>query len=182
MGLELENIGSSNPEPISGITTTMYYALRSNFTKVAEPPAFDAVGGVATKAACVGDHEFAQGKGFNTIKLVVETGKVESATLGERKRRLYQNTFTGQIAGTNEEVLGFMRMVKNEDFIVLVEEVGSGNIRQFGSARLSAEFSTMSAVIEEAVEGNNSLTITITDKQKWPAPVYGGDIVTLPII
>lgn len=182
MGLELENIGASNPEPISGVTTTMYYALRSDLETVAEPPTYTAVGKYTTKSSCVGEHVFKAGKGFATIKIINETGKVESTYLGERKRRLFANAFTAQIAGTDEEVLGFMRMVKNEDFIGLVEEVGSGNFRQFGSQRLSAEFSALSAVIEEALEGNNSCTFTLSDKQKWPAPVYKGDITTLPVV
>lgn len=180
--MQLENIGSSNPEPISGLAVLVYYALRKDFKTVAEPPAFDAVGGFETKAAIATDHEFLEGKGFHTLTMVTETGKIETTPLGERKRKLSTNTLTGQIAGSEKAVLGFMRMVKNEDFIVLVKEVGSKNYRQLGSADLYAEFTNLTHTIEEAVEGNNALAFTIADKQKWPAPVYEGEIITLPII
>lgn len=177
--MELENVGGLNPEPIAGFTTTMYYALRSDFETVAEPPAFDAVGGYATKAKCVGEHVFKTGKFFNTIEIVPDTGKIETTSIGERKRKLSQNAFTAQISGSEDVVLGFMRMVKNADFVVLVQENG-GNMRQFGSQLLKGWFDSLAHTGEEAVEGNNSCTFTVMDKQKWPAPIYTGDIQIAP--
>jgi hypothetical protein len=182
MGVTIENIGASSPEPISGLGFLIHYALRSDFTTVQEPPAFEAVGNFATKVTIEGDHVFAAGKGFNTIKFITESGAIETSPLGEKKRKIFKNTLTGSVAGSEAEVLGFMRMVKNEDFVVLFEELGTRNVRQIGSQLFPAEFEVLTHTLEALAEGNNALAITISDKQKWPAPVYKGEITTLPIV
>lgn len=176
----LEDIGGASCEPVSGLDTVMYIAPKADFATMADPPAFDAEGTLASKVTIATAHTFAEGKGFTKLKVVTETGTINTTMIGEKKRRLFQNELTAQIAGSEASVLGFMRMVKNGDFIVLVEEVGTGNIRQFGSNQFAAEFTALTQAIEGTVEGNNSLTFTVQDKQKWPAPVYTGDITEMP--
>lgn len=185
MALEilLEDVTGESCEPTSGMAMIVYYALHSDFTTIQDPPNICGIttATFATAAAITADHVFKAGKGFNKIKVVSETGTVVAAPLGERKRKVFQNTFTAQKAGSESEVLGMMRIVKNGEYIVLVEEAGSGRVRQIGSSRMPAEFSDLTHTIEPAFEGNNSLAFSIQDKQKWPAPIYSGDIVTLPI-
>ena len=53
-------------------------------------------------------------------------------------------------------------------------EFGTGNVRQLGSKRMPAWVEGIEHAIEAVIEGKNSVTITLKDKQKWPASIYKG--------
>lgn len=183
--IPLDNIGGASCEPIGGIAAKMYFALHSDFATITDPKELcgDSGDAAATLAelvtiAAIPGHTFKATKKFAVLDIVLETGELTTTQIGEKARRLFQNQIVAQVAGSADTLLGFMRLIKNQQLIVLVEEVGSGNIRQFGSKRLPAWIEAQEHKIEATLEGNNSLTITIMDKQKYPAPIYLGDIVT----
>jgi len=178
--INTEDVGGESCEPVGGINIDVYYALRSDFETVVDPPAFGVAGAYATKATIATAHTFKDGKGFNKITVASKTGTVKSTLAGERKRRVYTSELSGQIQGSEAVVLGFMRMVKNADYIVLCEEVGSGRLRQLGSNRSFAEFTALEHLIEADITGNNACSFTIQDTQLWPAPIYTGLVVSAP--
>jgi hypothetical protein len=100
--------------------------------------------------------------------------------IGNSGSQLFQNEFVIEIAGSSAELLGYLRLVKNLRFLLQVEEVGNSNIRQLGSKRFPARFTGIEQAIEAAMEGKNSVTLTVQDKQKWPAPVYKGTVPMQP--
>lgn len=182
--IPLDNITGEVCEPVGGIAGKIYFAEHSDFTTITDPKELcgDSADAAATLAELVTTPAnglvLKAGKKFNVLDIVLETGEVTTTQIGEKKRRLFQNQIVGQVAGSGANLLGFMRLIKNKDLVVLVEEVGSGNIRQFGSNRLPAWIEAQEQKIEATLEGNNSLTITVMDKQKFPAPIYAGDITT----
>ena len=83
-----------------------------------------------------------------------------------------------ELAGSNAELLGFLRWIKNQDLVFFIEEFGTGQIRQLGSKRLPAWVEGIEQAIEAATDGKNSVTLTLKDRQKWPAAIYNGILVT----
>ena len=185
MSLDLEDIGGESCEPVAGLAANAYIALRSDFDALNDPPGICSSGAGADleSVATIGvDHTFLASKGFVKVKCIPETGNIQTTLLGERRRRLFQNQLVVEIEGSEAKTLGFLRNIKNADLVILVEEFGSGRIRQFGSDRLAAWIEGVDSLIEAAVEGKNSATITFLDKQKYPAPVYTGVITEKPVV
>ena len=185
MALALEDIGGESCEPVGGLAATAYIALHSDFETINDPADIcgdnlgadlDAVGSIAA------DHVFKADKGFVKLKCIPETGNIQSTLIGERRRRLFQNQLVIEIEGSEANMLGFLRNIKNADLVILVEEYGSGRIRQFGSDRLGAWLDGIDSLIEAVIEGKNSATVTMIDKQKWVAPVYKGTITEKPVV
>lgn len=181
----LENIGGESCEPVSGLDK-IYYALQSDFETINDPKrlcdvdplnvaaSFNELAEIATS------HVFKAGKSFFQIESVTETGNIKSAQIGEIGRGLFQNDLVAEVAGSDAKELGFFRWLKNQKLIVLVQEFGTGNVRQLGSSRLAATAKTEHA-IEATIEGKNSGTITFTDKNFGPAPIYKGDILLVSV-
>jgi len=187
MPLTLENIGGASAEPISGLAVDMYYGLHADFSSIEDPKDLDGLTTASTFAELVEipatpGHIMTTGKQLFKISAILETGGVKSPMIGEKGRRLYQNEATLEIAGSKPELLGFLRWIKNQKLIFFVEEFGSGQIRQLGSKRLAAWVEGVEHAIEAAVEGKNSVTITVMDKQKWPAAIYKGALQLAPAV
>lgn len=185
MSVVLEDIGGESCEPVSGLVNKVYYALHSDFTTINDPkkicdanPALVAAT-FAQLAEIEDDHLFKLGKKFWQIETVTETGTIKSSQIGENGRSLYQNELVIEVAGSDAEILGFCRWVKNQKLVVLLEEFGTGNVRQLGSARLQATVK-VEHNIEATLEGKNVATITFTDKNFGPAPIYKGEILLTP--
>lgn len=185
MAIQLEDIGMEVCEPTGGLTPKMWFALHKDFQTIVDPK--DICGTVTADTfeelveIPAPGHTFIEGKFFHKASLVSETGAITTSLLGEKKRRLFQNSLAVTISGSDSQLLGFLRWIKNQDLVILVEEFGSGNMRQFGSKRLPAWVEGIESAIEAVIEGNNSVTITINDKQKWPASVYLGDVAEAPV-
>jgi len=181
----LEDVGVASCEPMAAIATEVLFAERSDFETLVDPKSMCGTGAAATLDELAEipspGHVLKAGKKLNKLTIVAETGEVTTTQIGEKKRRLFENQVSIQVAGSSSKLLGFMRWAKNRDLIFLVREVGTGNYRQFGSDLLSAWTESQEHKIEAAAEGNVSATIVIKDKQKWPAPVYKGD-VTVEVI
>lgn len=181
MALALEDIGGESCEPVSGLVGKVYYALHSDFEtindpkKICDPVPANVAATFAELAEIATAHVFKTTKKFFQIETVTETGTIKSAQIGEIGRGLCQNDLAIEISGSEAEVLGFCRWVKNQKLVVLLEEFGTGNVRQLGSSRLPAT-AKFEHNIEATLEGKNSAVITFTDKNFGPAPIYKGEI------
>lgn len=182
--IPLDNIGGASCEPMGGIEAIFYFAEHSDFSTIVDPKELcgDSSNAASTLEELVTipspGHTFKAGKKWNKMNVVLETGEITSTQIGEKQRRLFQNQLVFQVAGSDATILGLQRLIKNKQLVCLVTEVGSGQIRQFGSKRLPAWIEAQEHKIEATLEGNNAVTFTVADKQKGPAPIYKGDILT----
>ncbi|PIF33001.1 hypothetical protein CLU81_3571 [Flavobacterium sp. 9] len=182
--IPLEDIGGESCEPVSGFVDTIYYAERNDFTtindpkKMCDPVPANVATSFADLATITPDHVFKAGKKFFKVETVTESGNIKSVQIGEPGRGLYQNDYVYKISGSEAEVLGYLRWIKNKKLVVLVEEFGTGNVRQLGSSKFPAR-AKGEHIVEGLAEGENAATITITDKNFGPSPIYKGDILTV---
>jgi hypothetical protein len=181
----LEDIGGESCEPVSGFADVVYYALHSDFEtindpkKMCDPTPGNVAANFAELATIETAHVLKTGKCFFKIETVTETGNIKSPQIGEPGRGLFQNDYGLEIGGSEAEVLGFCRWVKNQKLVILVEEFGTGNVRQLGSSKFPARAKAEHNV-EGAAEAKNSALINFTDKNFGPAPIYKGAIQLTP--
>nr|WP_322625655.1 hypothetical protein [uncultured Flavobacterium sp.] len=169
----LNNVGGAVAEPIAGIATEILLCPIGDFTVVGAPAStIDGYTDIADLVTIQAAHTHPSGKGFTSIKAVLETGALTTTPIGERGGRLYQNQLVFETRGSDVERLAFDRLIKNFEGVILFREVGSGNLRQLGSLLSTAYPSDFSGVTEGPLEGKNSGTYTFIDKQKYPAPIY----------
>lgn len=176
--IKLQDIGGESCEPISGLfSEQIKIAPFADFAVIQEIPDIESTNITPETAAVIAlTHTFKTGKGFTNIEGVTEGASLKCNMAGEIGRRIFTNELVVEVAGSNAAILGTLRLIKNLKFIMLAQEIGNGNWRQFGSKRQPARFSGIEQAIEAAMEGKNSVTLTIQDKQVCPAPVYTGDI------
>ncbi len=184
MGIKVENIGASAAE-VSGAFShsEVYVGFLENFDALTEPKAKDGTSAAATLEELVSiteDHTFLTGFGFTKVKAIAETVKLETAQIGNKPQPVQENKLTFQMLGTKPEILGFKRRIKGEDLIVVAVEFGSGQMRQIGSAKYPASVLESSSIIDGPVEGENTSTFVIQDKQMYDAPNYSGEITLQP--
>jgi len=185
--LVLEDIGDESCEPVSGLAAIVRYSLFGDYTTIEDP--LDLCGTVSATSymelieipASPG-HVMASGTQMHKMTTIIETGTIKSTMIGEKGRRMFENELVVEMAGSNLELLGFLRWIKNQKLVFHVEEFGTGNVRQLGSKRLPAWVEGIEHAIEAAAEGKNSVTITLKDKQKWPASVYKGTLQDTPVV
>ena len=178
MPITLEDIGAEVCEPVAGLSQ-VYYALHSDYTSIEDPKDICGTVTAATFAelveiAATPGHIMKVGKKLNEIKFVTETGMIKSTMVGEKGRKLFENELVVEISGSDAELLGYLRWIKNQNLVFNVVEFGSGNVRQLGSKRMPAYVEGIEHAIEAVIEGKNSVTLTLKDKQKWPASIYKG--------
>lgn len=187
MSIALEDIGGSVCEPAAGVSK-VFYAEHSDFVTIKDTKKLcdDNPANVAANyedlAEIEGDHVFKQGKCFKEIKAITNTGAITSTQVGENERHLFDNEFGFEIADSTAKVLGFQRFVKNKKFVFLVEEFGSGRMRQIGWSRLGALISAQVHSLEATTEGKNSATVTVKDTNFGPAPIYKGAVLLTPMV
>ncbi len=181
----LEDIGTDVCEPVAGLSD-VYYSLFGDYVSIEDPA--DMCGTVPADSfeelveiPATPGHVMKSGKQIFKMKMVTETGTIKSTMIGNKKNRLFQNELVVEISGSDSKLLGFLRWIKNQDLIFNVVEFGSGNVRQLGSKRVPAWVEGIEHAIEAVLEGKNSVTITLMDKQKWPASVYLGDLQLTPV-
>lgn len=184
--MDLENLGGVSAEPMAGLATKVWLADKRDFDTIVdtkkmedENPA-NVAGNLDELMIITDNHVFKTTKCFNTIDFVQETGEVKTKSIGPKGGKIFENEVTIEVAGSQSQLLGFMRAVKNKDLIVLVEEVGTGNIRQLGWSKYGAEASNLEHEITGVLEGKNSAKITFKDKNLGPASIYKGEISTIP--
>lgn len=178
MSVDIENIGSPCAEPVAGFVPKLYWAPRADFQTLVDPKDIcDEDGNGADTyeelAEITDSHVMKTGKKLHTVDFVTETGELKHTTIGESK--IYQNEMKVTLEGSSAKVLGYSRFIKRQKAVFFVEEQGSGRFRQLGSSRINATVSVEGG-LDASTEGNNSMILTITDKQKWPSPIYSGDM------
>jgi len=182
--MNITNVGSQVCEPVAGLGIDILWAEVSDFATIARPKDICSDSGNAAAnfeelAKITGSHTMKSGKKLHKITIVSETGALTSTQIGEKGRRLFENTAAGTAPGSTASLLGAMRYLKNKNLIVFVKEFGSKQYRQVGSEDLPAWVESNEGTIEGPIEGNNAFNITFKDKSLGPAPIYAG---TLPDI
>ena len=184
--MNLEDLGGESAEPISGLATKAWYAKRSDFETIVDTKKMEdenpnnVAQNYAELMEITENHVFKTTKCFKTIDLIQETGEIKTKSIGANGGKLFENSISMELAGSSAEILGFMRAIKNEPIILLVEEVGTSNIRQLGWSKYAAEASELEHDLSTALEGKNSLKITFKDKNLGPASIYKGEISVIP--
>lgn len=176
----LEDIGAEVCEPVAGLSQ-VFYSLHGEYTSIEDPADICGTVSADTFAELVEipatpGHIMATGKKIHELKFVTETGTIKSTMVGEKGRRLFENELVVEVSGSEAQLLGFLRWIKNQKLVFNVVEFGSGNVRQLGSKRMPAWVEGIEHAIEAVVDGKNSVTLTLKDKQKWPASIYKGDL------
>jgi hypothetical protein len=149
-------------------------ALHDTETPANEGTTFAELGSITT------DHVFPTGKGFMTLVGAIETTDLKAAYLGEGVNKIVENKTTIVLEGSSAELVGLSRWIKNQRFIVLIQESEEDIFRQLGSEEYSAIFTELDANVEATREGLKRRTFTLTDKQRYEAPVYTGTVTKLP--
>lgn len=161
--------------PVSWFTTIgAPKALHDSTTPANEGTTFAELGSITV------DHVFPTGKGFMTLVGAIETTDLKSAWLGEGVNKIVENKTTIVLEGSSAELVGLSRWVKNQRFIVLMQEAEEDLYRQIGSAEYSAIFTELDANTEATREGLKRRTFTLSDKQRYEAPIYLGTVTKLP--
>lgn len=183
--MDLEDLGGESGEPIGGLATKIWYAKKSDFSLIVDPKKMDdenpenVAQDYKELVEITENHVFKTTKCFKTIPFIQETGGIKTAPIGAKGGKLSENELVIEIAGSKAEVLGLMRAIKNEDLIVLAEEVGTGNIRQLGWSKYGAS-ADCEHELTPTLEGKNSGKITFKDKNTGPASIYKGEISVIP--
>ena len=171
MPITLEDIGAEVCEPVAGLSQ-VYYSLHGDYTSIEDPKDICGTVTASTFAELVEipatpGHIMASGKQIFELKFVTETGTIKSTMV--------------EVGGSDADLLGFLRWIKNQKLVFNVVEFGTGNVRQLGSKRMPAWVEGIEHAIEAVIEGKNSVTLTLKDKQKWPASIYKGALQLTPV-
>jgi len=185
--IKLEEIGGTSIEPTGGFShVDILIAPTRYFTSIAGllPIEGDAPLVLAASAKEAGeitaDHTFNVGYGFAKFKAVQDKNGLESAMLGEKGGKVFENKLTVIVRGTDSETIGALRLLKNEQLIILAREAGTGRYRQLGHSRFAAELSEATPKIAPEYEGENGVTFVFSDKNVVAAPIYTGAITMQP--
>lgn len=174
--ISLENIGGESCEP-TGSISRLWIANYNHATTIPELPAIcgDTPAASLEAAGTIsGDIVFGTDQGFVEVDFVEETGSLTAPMIGEKKRRLFENTATVEIEGSSAKAIGFSRVSKNMDLLAIVEMADTGEMRLIGGNRAPAWMETIENGVEALREGKNYTTYSIKDKVKSPAPIYTG--------
>lgn len=184
MSITLENIGSEICEPVGGTGVTLYWGLHADFDTIKDTKKIcddggDGAADFSELSEITESHVLKAGKKLRKVTFTTETGAIKTTQIGEKGRRLFENSFELEVPGSEANLLGFSRFIKNQKLIVFIEEFGSGRVRQLGSKRLPAWVESQEGGIEATVEGKNAITYTFKDKALGHAPIYSGDLDSL---
>lgn len=181
--IPLVDVGGESCEPVAGFVSEVYIAPHEDFTLINDPAEICGDNAGADPSAVVSitaDHTFNTGKGFTKMQGIEEGTGLTFALLGNTRNKMFNNILTVVVAGSNAELLGFCRLVKNGRYIALAEEFGTGNFRQIGTKRFPARFEGIDGALEALLEGANQVTFTVQDKSLWPAAIYSGAVTEFP--
>lgn len=124
---------------IGGLTKQFWFAPKSYFTTIAKTKDLsDATAVLAELSEISDDHVFASLKGFHKCYCTRDMGEVKYTGAGERDGRSMPGKGTFFVPGLNISNLGVLRMLKNDELIILAE-AADGKILQLGSERFPAE-------------------------------------------
>lgn len=123
------------------------------------------------------NHVFKLGKGFHTIRCIIDTNKLKAGIVGERGGRGIKNEYEGKVSGNTRLMAALQAKMKNDEFIILVP-LHDGQYIQLGSEDLPAEMMPEhdTGTIESGV---NSMMLKITEFT-MRRTFYTGAITTFP--
>lgn len=181
--IKIEEIGGTTLESAGGFShVDILIATVDSLDTIAELPRIEGTGTLATTAAAAatitGDHVFKAGYGFAMFRAEQDKNGLESPLIGDSK--VHENKLTVMVKGTDADLLGNLRLLKNEKLLVLAREAHSGRYRQLGSARYAAEIIEATPTVAPEFEGQNTVTFVIRDKSVVAAPIYTGAITKQP--
>jgi hypothetical protein len=184
----VETLGNDNPEHFGGIVhTNVLFAPLDWFDVIGQPKALHDASDTNNEATTFAelstistDHTFKTGKGFMVLTTAIETSDIKSTYLGESTNKIVENKALIVLEDSKPEILGFSRWAKNKRGILLLQEAGSKQYRQLGSAEHGAIFTELDAMVEALRDGLNRRTITVSDKSRYEAPIYTGTITKVP--
>lgn len=186
----VEKLGAEIPEHSGGIVhTNILFAPLDWFDTIAAPLQLndpDTPANEGTTFAELGSittaHTFKTGKGFMTLTGKLEGNGLTGAYLGEGTNKVVENKATINMEDSTAEIIGFSRWAKNKRCIVLLQEVGAKRYRQLGSEEYGAIFTELDAKVEATREGLNERIFTVSDKQRYEAPVYAAEVTKVPTV
>jgi hypothetical protein len=184
--ITLEDIGGESCEPVSGLAIDVYYALHSDYASIEDPKDLCGLLGAQNFAELVEisaapGHIFKPTKHLFKMETITESGSLKTKMIGDKGRHLFENSLEIELSGSSASLLGFLRWIKNQRFVFMCEEFGTGQIRQLGSKRMGAIVEGIDTAIEATVEGKNAVKLILKDKQKWPAAIYKGNLQLTPV-
>lgn len=185
--IKVEKIGATDVEVQGGFSNTeIYIGFLENFILLTEPKertGTDAAANLTELITITADHTFKEGFGFTKIAAIEETVSLECTQAGNPTMSTTSiNKLTVQLLGSGTEVLGFKRLCRGRQLIILANEQATGNLRQIGSAKYAGQMIESSSKIDALAEGDNAVTFVFQDKQKYDAPIYTGIITPQPTV
>jgi hypothetical protein len=163
---------------IGGLTKRWWFAPKSYFTTISATK--DLNDGTATVDELVeisADHVFVALKGFHVNYCTRDAGELKYTGAGERDGRSMPAKATLFVPGLKITNLGQMRMMKNDELIILVEHA-DGTVVQLGSARFPAEASISEGGSAKNESGVRGMMIEIDGFESGPQ-IYTGAIVEI---
>lgn len=160
---------------LPGTRAYAYYTKKSNIVTWPTKADSDAAD-LAAIAKLIGNFKLAADKVWNKLELVPDQQQITAEPVGSYGSKMYNNTTTLVIPGTEEEATGFAAEANNDDLVYLVPQ-RNGKFRLIGNK----EFNTTTSAALDTGKGSddtNATTLTITVEDEIPAPFYPGTIET----
>lgn len=174
MAYDFKKLGKSTSDNAPGLKKRVLVAPRSTFTALAEP---GGAGAVAGDTIVISDpHTFGASDGFIEMYTTLATAELTAELVGERDSRTINPKVTAFHPGLYAEALEFGKMAKDEEWIVLVEQL-DGSFIQLGQDGLECEI-TYSLGSGKVDGGSKGITFNI--ESFGDVFVYEGTITTKP--
>lgn len=126
------------------------------------------------------DITFPEGKGFNKINILPDTGEIKDEPVGDKGNKKIKSSFDFFLPNNSPRNLGFIRQYKNVGMVFIIGEK-SGRKRILGSKLAPAYLSDGPATSGKGPEDNVGIQITIDQTSSAPAPVYTGNVPEKPV-
>lgn len=158
-----------------GLRSYAYFIKRSNVVTFPTKK-----GSAATTleeiAKLVGDFVLAADKKWSKIELIPDKNNFSIDSVGQFPTKVFKNTVTIIVPGTNEEVTGLAAQLNNDDCLFLVP-TRNGKFRLVGNEEYNCD---VKPKLESGsgAEDANSTSMEITVNDDIPCPFYPGKIAT----
>lgn len=164
---------------IGGLTKRFFFAPKSYFTTISKTKDLDDPTATVDELSEISaDHVFAVGKGFHTAYCTRDMGEVKYAGAGERDGRSIPGKATFFTPGLAIANLGQLRMLKNDELIILAE-LADGKLLQLGSERFPAEVRISEGGSAKNESGVRGMMIEVDFFESGPQ-IYTGALTLHP--
>jgi len=161
---ETENVGlNCEAEDVdAGVSEYAYYALAEHVDAITLPDTTtdkSFAGSVTITDAIT----MVTGKHFSKIDLQVDLNELKSSYVGNTGNQKINSTYEAFIAGTNAQLVGMQKKMKNKRVVLLVPD-NNGNMWLFGLKTKPARITTFDIATGKTDEDNNGATLNILTK------------------